>query len=646
MSKRILFVDDDRRFREIVLVFIRGRGFEVVQASCSKDAELELQVSKFDLLIVDGELPDYDGVTLIKNLRQKGITTPVIFVSGSWKDTDSYRELTEGLSVAHVLHKPVPPAVIADHIEKITGAQLLSAREEKVRSALDQLAAQYAQELPQMVMDLQRDIRLGLGNKEAKYLLDASRKAHTIKGSSGSYGFLGMTQLLEQLEDSLKTLAQEEPWSDETQKQISQQMSDCKSLAEHIARTRGSFNTDDATAIVTHVLLLAQDKSITQLFESFVGNRTDTALTICRDADELTRSAALSASELIFIEVSNNDLNTATELCKAVRSTTGYDNVPIVFITGESLGSPDSTCHYYGAVGIINRPLDPEKILNQLNNLVKIRRSTFPKVVMFDDDKNFVRRVEMALNSDGLCVVGFTDSSQMESVLDHATPDLVLLDVEMPGTSGFDICRRIRRNPKYKELPVVMVTARQDWETRLSAYESGADDYLSKPIVNAELVVKAKAWIERSRRLAGRKDSLTELLVHSAFEQEAGRQLRLQQTPQALVLFKVTNLPFINETYGVSEGNRILGMLSSLLRRRFRTDAVRGRWSASTVGLLSKYEDKTAFEDSVNCFTGEFTALVENLPYTVSINVALSFARESHNIYSVASKAVLKAGRA
>ncbi len=639
MSKRLLFVDDDCRFREVVLAFLQGRGFEIVQAPSGNDAELEMRVSKFDLLIVDGQLPDFDGVTLIRNMRALGDETPVIFVSGAWKDTDSYRLLTEELKVAQILHKPVPPAVLADHIEKVTGAVLLSAKEEKVRSVLEQLAAQYALDLPDMILDLCRDLRLGVGNKQRDYLLDASRKAHKIKGSSGSYGFTGMSAAMETVEDLLHALLKDAQTlaDEENGKKLLTFMADCKSLADHIARTRGdTANIADGIGI-SQILLLAGDSGITKLFDSFVSSRVDTALTLCSDEHELLRSAGLSASDLVFMEVAQSTLHAAGELCKALRSQPGYADVPIVFISADDLTADcDATCNYFGAVDIIYRPLDPQKILVRMNELVVARRSTFPKVVMFDDDRNFVRRVEMALNCDGLCVVGFTDTSQVDAVLEHAAPNLVLLDVDMPKLSGFEVCRRIRTNPKLRELPIVMVTARQDWETRLAAYESGADDYLSKPIVNAELVVKCKAWIERSRRRSVRFDPVTDLMVHSVFAEQSTRMLSMN-VALGFTLFKITNLKEINEVCGPAEGDVVLAALASLLNSRFRPDALRGRWSGSELSLLVRYADKSSYQRSVLRFVEEFAEVASVFKTVPEISVGVAF--DGPNIYSIARAA-------
>lgn len=638
MSKRLLFVDDDKRFREVVLAFLQGRGFEIVQAGSVKDAETELGFGRFDLLIVDGQLPDGDGASFIRSLRQKSDKTPVIFVSGAWKDTESYRALSEELKVDRILHKPVPPAVLADHVERLMGAALMSAKEEKVRSALEQMSARFAADMPEMVLELNRDIRLAIGNKQKDILMDASRKAHMLKGTAGSYGFMSMSHAMEKLEEFLDKLTKTSPQFDDAalNEQAIAHITESKSLADHIARSRGKVgeSTDLSAAVtVNQILLMARDPAILKMFESFAEGRQDTSVVLCSDRDEAIKSANISVFDIVFLEVTDQELGAAGELCLSLRSLPGYGDVPIMCISGEELTDVEERCHYYGIVEVVRRPLNPEKILNSINQLVITRRAAFPKVVMFDDDPNFVRRIEVSLNCEGLSVVGFTDTTNVDSVVSHAEPSLVLLDVDMPTLSGFDICRQIRSNRALRDLPIVMVTARQTWESRLAAYESGADDYLSKPVVNAELVVKCRAWIERYRRRTGHEDPITQLPLHSVFVKQLN--LMLEKNPSsALVLFKVENLHEINQTHGSNRGDGILSALAALLRKRFRTTAIRGRWSGSTLALAVPYANKRNFEVAVMRFIEDFKRVTDE-DTVAKVSATVCFADGVTNAYEL-----------
>ena len=643
MQKRILFVDDDHRFREVVLAFLQGRGLEVVQAASAQEAEWELQIGHFDLLIIDGQLPDFDGVTLIKKIREKGNQTPIIFVSGAWKDTESYRLLAEELKVARILHKPVPPAAMADHIETLLGASLISAKEEKIRGVLEQISARFALDMPEMILDITRDLKLALGNRQPEILMDAGRKVHTLKGSAGSYGFMSMSHAMAELEELLQKLEQSPAqFQDrELQKTVVSQLAGCKALAEHLARSRGKLvdSKEQSTEAVMQILLMAKDQALLKLFESFAASRDDTAVVLCSDRHDLLQSAGMSLCDLVFMEVSQDELGADGEICLALRAMAAYGDVPIVFVANAQLSDADALCHYFGVAEIVRRPLTPEKIMDCLNDLVIMRRASYPKIVMFDDDPNFVRRVEISLNCEGFSVVGFTDTTALDAVLEHAAPSLILSDIDMPGLSGFEVCRHIRANSALKDVPVIMVTARQNWETRLAAYESGADDYLATPVVNAELVVKCRAWIERHRRRSGHEDSLTQLPVHSVFAKQANAYLETASGSVAFVLLRVVNLRAVNEKHGPSAGDHALSELSSLLRRRFRTTALRGRWSASTMALLVRYADKQSFEKSVLQFAQEFRKLVTTPDFQPELSVNVAFAEGLRNVYALAKAA-------
>jgi DNA-binding response OmpR family regulator len=102
-------------------------------------------------------------------------------------------------------------------------------------------------------------------------------------------------------------------------------------------------------------------------------------------------------------------------------------------------------------------------------------------------------------------------------VADEATPDLILLDVMMPGMDGFEVCQRLRANPKVAEVPVIMVTALDDRESRLRGIEAGADDFVSKPFDHAELRkrVETITRLNRYRRLVSERTKFEWVVDHA-----------------------------------------------------------------------------------------------------------------------------------
>ena len=153
MSKKILLVDDDPKFQSTVGPILKNHGYTVVQALNAQEARIESQLTPHDLLIVDGQLPDFDGITLIEEFRKKDKDKPIIFVSSSWRDTDSYHKLTRELNCKSILHKPILPAVLAQEVEKILGYSSalpvpVPAAGIKMQEKLAALSKVFGQQLP------------------------------------------------------------------------------------------------------------------------------------------------------------------------------------------------------------------------------------------------------------------------------------------------------------------------------------------------------------------------------------------------------------------------------------------------------------------------------------------------------------------
>ena len=122
------------------------------------------------------------------------------------------------------------------------------------------------------------------------------------------------------------------------------------------------------------------------------------------------------------------------------------------------------------------------------------------KLLVVDDDPDLAALVGFALTNAGYAVVKAADTAEALRVFDAELPDLVILDINLPSGSGFDVCRSIRgRSP----VPIMMLTARGEEEDLVRALELGADDYLTKPFSPRTLLARVKALLRRAGIEAG-----------------------------------------------------------------------------------------------------------------------------------------------
>ncbi len=118
------------------------------------------------------------------------------------------------------------------------------------------------------------------------------------------------------------------------------------------------------------------------------------------------------------------------------------------------------------------------------------------KILVVDDEKTIVKGLKFGLEKEGYEVVAAYDGEEALAVFAAEKPDLVILDLMLPGVDGFEVCRRLRKG---SEVPVVMLTARGEDIDKILGLELGADDYVTKPFNPRELVARVKAILRRAQ---------------------------------------------------------------------------------------------------------------------------------------------------
>ena len=118
------------------------------------------------------------------------------------------------------------------------------------------------------------------------------------------------------------------------------------------------------------------------------------------------------------------------------------------------------------------------------------------KVLVVDDESHIVELARIYLTREGYEVEGVADGAQALTRFAQVKPDLVVLDIMLPGVDGISICKEIR---KQSQVPIIMLTARDEVTDKVVGLEVGADDYLTKPFHPQELVARAKALLRRAR---------------------------------------------------------------------------------------------------------------------------------------------------
>jgi Response regulators consisting of a CheY-like receiver domain and a winged-helix DNA-binding domain len=208
------------------------------------------------------------------------------------------------------------------------------------------------------------------------------------------------------------------------------------------------------------------------------------------------------------------------------------------------------------------------------------------KIMVVDDDINIRELVSTILQNEGFEVCRAKDGLEALNLLGKEKINLCVLDIMMPGMDGFEFCRNARRY--YKDMPILMLTAKGDISQKVKGFEMGTDDYLTKPFEAAELIVRVRALLKRYKIASSQIVQIGELtLDRNRFAALIGKEETDIPMKEFELLFKLGSYPgktiprdqLIEDVWGFEfDGNeRTLDVHINRLRDRFPTEMVRFR---------------------------------------------------------------------
>jgi diguanylate cyclase (GGDEF)-like protein len=235
-----------------------------------------------------------------------------------------------------------------------------------------------------------------------------------------------------------------------------------------------------------------------------------------------------------------------------------------------------------GSNAFFAHPVDVDSLLVRLDDLTAHVAPEPFRVLIVDDEPSLGRLFSVILRQAGMetCVV--SDPMQVMGPLVEFRPDLILMDIYMPGCSGLELALVIRQQEAYIGIPIMFLSVESDISKQLAAMRHGGDDFLIKPVQPRHLVSAVTTRATRSRALRNLmvRDSLTGFLNHTKTKEQLGIELdraRRQGHCVSLVMLDIDNFKVVNDTYGHATGDRVLRSLSRLLSQRLRQTDIIGR---------------------------------------------------------------------
>ncbi|MDX1589466.1 MAG: diguanylate cyclase [Oleiphilaceae bacterium] len=275
---------------------------------------------------------------------------------------------------------------------------------------------------------------------------------------------------------------------------------------------------------------------------------------------------------------------------------------PLIFISSELDFDTLYQVAEVGGRGYYRKPVDIPQMVTRLEKLLPFRDQQAFRVLIVDDDQPLAEHFQLLLKGQGMAAETLSDPQQLLESLHRFRPDLVLMDLYMPGYSGVTLARLVRLQEEWRTLPIVYLSAETDLDRQLEAMDIGAEDFLTKPISDAHFVASVKVRARRARELNDllRQDSMTGLLKHALIKEEMGHErmrARREKTPLSVVMLDIDHFKTVNDRYGHGTGDLVICALANLLRQRLRrTDRI-GRYGGEEfMAVMPNCDPRQAWE--------------------------------------------------
>jgi diguanylate cyclase (GGDEF)-like protein len=258
-------------------------------------------------------------------------------------------------------------------------------------------------------------------------------------------------------------------------------------------------------------------------------------------------------------------------------------------------------------------------------------------ILVVDDNPLNIRLMNSILEDEGYEVASVHNGSDVFEKALQFKPEVILLDIMMPGLDGFEVCKLLKSNFETKDIPVIMVTAKTETNDIKKALDLGAHDYVKKPFDENEVLARVqsalrlKEYQDKLKDMA-MKDGLTGLYNHALlidlFEKEYTKCLR-DNKGITFVMLDIDYFKKVNDTYGHSVGDIVLKEVSDILNSSVRSCDIVGRYGGEEFGIVLLSYDKDEVQEiceriRTNIENVSFEIGAETIKVTISLGAYIS----------------------
>lgn len=384
---------------------------------------------------------------------------------------------------------------------------------EKLNQAMAQIWERFKGSISDRLALLTEAVRAAQEDKlELELKQEAHREAHKLAGSLGTFGLDNSSKISQKIEEILAT---ELPLKAEKISELSQLVNNLHAEVEREGKQNHETPPDDFKQLSP---ALGFNNNYGQKSSLLLIVSSDSLLSqdLIREAQKRDIQAQAFANISNFLKIIQNknfpslslnsnvvllDLDLDGNYEKILKQLAAKAPLmPVVVLARQGELSWRLKVAKFGVTAYLQKPVQPEVVINVVLDVLRDSR-TQAKVMIVDDDRIILETLQNLLEAKGIKTLILDDERRFWETLEETVPDLLVLDVEMPHINGIELCQVLRHDPRWSKLPVLFLTSHTNVELRHQMFAAGADDYISKPFIESELVTRIFNRIKRTKSI-------------------------------------------------------------------------------------------------------------------------------------------------
>lgn len=552
-------------------------------------------------------------------------------------------------------------------MEQSTNLPGASAKAENLQEQLRLLQRNYASRLPEKVAQIEETCRLmisGTGNGDAVRALH--RMTHSLAGSAATFGFNEVGEAARILEVFLKAMLQSHASPGtvhlEQVKELLSELQRAAAICEDKVRTQ-KITVKPRSKTKGPSVVQAQDNSILY-FCSATGQRDLMSQLVhfgynATEVDNLDRLKVMCASSqpaAVLLDIET--LVTGEVNASAVSALRQMHDLPlpVVFLSDTDSLAVRLQAVRAGGDAYLVKPVDVGALVDKLDLFTAHQAPDPFRVLIVDDEQSLADLYAFVLQQAEMKTVVVNHPLEVMQPLIDFKPDLILMDVHMPGCNGLELAATIRQQESFVSIPIIFISTDRNYDRQLDAMRLGGDDFLTKPIQPDHLLAAVTSRARRARTLRSlmERDSLTGLFNHTKTKEHLDVEVaraRRQETTLTLAMIDIDHFKSVNDRFGHAAGDRVIKSLSRLLQQRLRKTDVIGRYGGEEFAVILHGADgpmTVQIMEEIRSRFAQIRHLSEGREFTVTFScgiATLEYDEDATTLNAAADKVLYDAKR-